>query len=97
MPIVLLGFLNSVIRVPSRGSRTAKRDSKGYCENMRNFHEPDHNQALLSKSESFCALLFHSEYYFSSSVALFEICHSLTDLIQRISPVDDRFHFSRLH
>src|SRR4030081_1177460 len=41
--------------------------------------------------------LLQSDYYFSSSVAFFQISDSSRDLAQLISPVDNRFHFSRLH
>src|SRR6266404_1827932 len=41
--------------------------------------------------------LLHSDYYFSSSVAFFEIPHRLRGLAQLVSPVDDGLHLSRLH
>src|SRR6266404_9243407 len=41
--------------------------------------------------------LLHSDYYFSSSVAFFEIPHCLRGLAQLVSPVDDGLHLSRLH
>ena len=40
---------------------------------------------------------FHSDYYFSSCVAFFEIPHRLRGLAQLVSPVDDGCHFPRLH
>src|ERR1700681_3663532 len=45
---------------------------------------------------SFTAL-FHSDYYFSSSVASFEIPHRLRGLAQLVSPVDDGCQLPRLH
>src|SRR5258708_386340 len=41
--------------------------------------------------------LFHSDDYFSSRVAFFEIPHRLRGLAQLVSPVDDGCHLSRLH
>src|SRR5213083_2241151 len=41
--------------------------------------------------------LFHSDYYFPSRVAFFEIPHSLRGLAQLVSPVDDGCHLPRLH
>src|SRR2546428_11635246 len=41
--------------------------------------------------------LLHSDYYFSSRVAFFEILHRLRGLAQLVSPVDDGCHLPRLH
>src|SRR5882724_8027859 len=41
--------------------------------------------------------LFHSNYYFSSSVSFFQIPHCLRGLAQLVSPVDDGGHLPRLH
>src|SRR5213592_1226600 len=41
--------------------------------------------------------LFHSDYYFSSRVAFFEIPHRLRGLAQLVSPVDDGCQLPRLH
>src|SRR5437899_8760581 len=41
--------------------------------------------------------LLHSDYYFSSRVALFEIPHRLRGLAQLVSPIDDGCHLPRLH
>src|SRR6266481_4907414 len=41
--------------------------------------------------------LFHSDYYFSSSVSFFEIPHRLRGLAQLVSSVDDRCQLPRLH
>src|SRR6266481_5783364 len=41
--------------------------------------------------------LFHSDYYFSSRVAFFEIPHRLRGLAQLVRPVDDGCHLPRLH
>src|SRR6266536_1506517 len=41
--------------------------------------------------------LLHSDYYFSSRVALFEIAHCLRGLAQLVSPLDDGCHLPRLH
>ena len=43
------------------------------------------------------SLSVRSYYYFSSSVALFQIFDSLRDLAQRVTPVDNRCHLSGLH
>src|SRR6266403_3024312 len=40
--------------------------------------------------------LFHSDYYFSSSVSFFEIPHRLRGLAQLVSPVDDGCDLPRL-
>src|SRR6266704_5200503 len=39
--------------------------------------------------------LFHSDYYFSSCMAFFEIPHRLRGLAQLVSPVDHGCHLSR--
>src|ERR1700675_1888896 len=41
--------------------------------------------------------LLHSNHYFSSRVAFFEIPHRLRGLAQLVSPVDDGCHLPRLH
>src|SRR6266581_9688852 len=41
--------------------------------------------------------LLHSDYYFSSRVAFFEIPHRLRGFAQLVSPVDDGCHLPRLH
>jgi hypothetical protein len=43
------------------------------------------------------SLSVRSYYYFSSSVALFQIFDSLGDLAQRVTPVDNWCHLSGLH
>src|SRR3979411_528753 len=52
----------------------------------------DHFNARFSFTE-----LFHSDYYFPSSVAFFEITHRLRGLAQLVSPVDDGYHLPGLH
>src|SRR5205807_6502255 len=52
----------------------------------------DHFNTRLSFTE-----LFHSDYYFPSRVAFFEIPHRLRGLAQLVSPVDDGCHLPRLH
>lgn len=42
-------------------------------------------------------VMFHSYYYFSSSVSFFQVPDSLRDLTQRVAPVDDWCYFSCLH
>src|SRR6266853_5107551 len=42
-------------------------------------------------------LLFHTYYYFSSSVPVFQIPDRRRDLTQLVTPVDDRCQLSGLH
>src|SRR5712692_11823434 len=44
-----------------------------------------------------CVVVFKSYYYFSSSVPLFQIADRLSDLTQRVTPVDNRCYCSRRH
>ncbi len=44
-----------------------------------------------------CFSLFNAYHYFSSSVSFFQVPDRLRDLIQRVTPVNDRRYFSRLH
>lgn len=53
--------------------------------------------AVRCSALSISFVMFHSYYYFSSSVAFFIIAVSLGSLFQRIASIDDRFYLSRLN
>src|SRR5712691_5520286 len=65
---------------------------KNQTTSTRRITPADHFNTRFSFTE-----LLHSDYYFPSRVAFFEIPHRLRGLAQLVSPVDDGCHFPRLH
>src|SRR6266699_1072605 len=65
---------------------------KTHTTSARRITLADHFNTRFSFTE-----LFHSDYYFPSRVAFFEIPHRLRGLAQLVSPVDDGCHLPRLH
>ena len=66
-------------------------------EAIRNRFYIKHHISNIKHSSLGLVVLSHRDDHFPSSMPLFEISESFSDLTQRIRPVDDRRHLSGLH